>query len=53
MMHNYEIQLAYDEYCEDCYWEGVTPKPIWEWWKEEELSSLPVKCDMIKMPKEW
>lgn len=29
-MPTYEIQLAYDEYCEDCYWEGITPKPIWE-----------------------
>jgi hypothetical protein len=31
-MYTYEIQLAYDEYCQDCYWEGITPKPIWEWW---------------------
>ena len=36
MMFTYEIQLAYDEYCEDCRWEGITPKPIWEWWRREE-----------------
>ena len=35
-MYTYEIQLAYDEYCMDCYWEGITPKPIWEWWEGEE-----------------
>ena len=35
-MYTYEIQLAYDEYCQDCYWEGITPKPIWEWLKGEE-----------------
>jgi hypothetical protein len=35
-MYTYEIQLAYDEYCQDCYWEGITPKPIWEWWEGEE-----------------
>ena len=30
-MYTYEIELAYDEYCWDCYCEGVVPKPIWEW----------------------
>lgn len=35
-MMTYEIQLAYDEYCEDCRWEGRTPKSIWEWWEGEE-----------------
>lgn len=35
-MYTYEIQLAYDEYCQDCYYEGITPKPIWEWWEGEE-----------------
>lgn len=30
-MYNYEIELAYDEYCWDCYCEGIVPKPIWEW----------------------
>lgn len=30
-MMTYEVLLAYDEYCEDCRWEGKTPKPIWAW----------------------
>lgn len=32
MKMTYEMQLAYDEYCEDCRWEGITPLPIWAWW---------------------
>ena len=35
-MYTYEIQLVYDKYCMDCHWEGITPKPIWEWWEGEE-----------------
>lgn len=31
-MMTYEVQLAYDEYCVDCYTEGVTPLPIEAWW---------------------
>ena len=30
-MYTYEIELAYDEYCWDCYCEGIVPKPIWVW----------------------
>lgn len=30
-MISYEIQLAYEEYCLECEWEGKTPKSIWEW----------------------
>lgn len=30
-MYTVEIQLAYEEYCIDCYYEGRTPKPIWVW----------------------
>jgi hypothetical protein len=32
----YELQLAYDEYCEDCRWEGRTPKSFWAWLEGEE-----------------
>lgn len=35
-MYTYEIELAYDEYCWDCYCEGTIPKPIWEWLEGEE-----------------
>ena len=26
-----EIALAYDEYCVDCYNEGIQPLSIWAW----------------------
>lgn len=35
-MYNYEIQLAYEEYCIDCYCEGKTPKSFWAWMNGEE-----------------
>lgn len=31
MIITYEIALAYDEYCVDCYYEGVQPLSIWAW----------------------
>lgn len=30
-MYTTEIQIAYEEYCIDCYYEGKTPEPIWVW----------------------
>lgn len=29
---NYETLLAYDEYCKECNYEGVTPKDFWNWY---------------------
>ena len=26
-----ELLWAYEEYCEECRWEGKTPKPFWVW----------------------
>ena len=32
----YEIALAYDEYCVDCYYKGIRhPLSIWEWLDRE------------------
>lgn len=33
---DYETQLAYEEYCVDCYYEGRVPKSIWAWLAGEE-----------------
>lgn len=30
-MDKYELQLDYEEYCIDCWNEGITPKSFWEW----------------------
>lgn len=35
-MLSYELQLAYEEYCIDCYAEGLIPKKIWQWLEGEE-----------------
>lgn len=31
-MMTYEVQLAYDEYCIDCAWEGVAPMSFAKWY---------------------
>lgn len=31
-----ELLWAYEEYCADCYAEGVTPKSFWAWVAEGE-----------------
>ncbi len=31
-----EMLWAYEEYCEDCRWEGKSPKPYWAWIAGEE-----------------
>ena len=31
-----EMLIAYEEYCEDCRWEGKTPVSIWAWMGGEE-----------------
>ena len=32
-----ELLTAYDEYCVDCYAEGIVPKPFWAWlWEGDE-----------------
>ena len=32
-----ELTQAYEEYCVDCHYEGVTPKPFWAWlWEGEK-----------------
>lgn len=33
---NYETMLAYDEYCQECDYEGVIPKDFWKWYYEGE-----------------
>lgn len=35
-MATYEVELLYDEYCMDCYAEGITPKSMVQWWEEME-----------------
>ena len=31
-----ELLQAYEEYCEDCRWEGKTPVSIWAWMGGEQ-----------------
>ena len=33
-MSNAEIEILYDEYREECEEQGITPKPIKQWWDE-------------------
>lgn len=30
-MSKYELEEMWEEYCADCWYEGVTPKPFWAW----------------------
>lgn len=35
-MNKYELEELYEEYCADCWFEGITPKPFWAWvWEGE------------------
>jgi hypothetical protein len=29
-----EVELMYDDYCEECEQNGIEPKPIKQWWEE-------------------
>lgn len=34
---NADLMRSYDEYCVDCYAEGITPKSFWAWlWEGDE-----------------
>lgn len=33
---NYETLLAYDEYCKECNYEGLTPRDFWNWFCKVE-----------------